>query len=73
MGCIANSSFYEFEFDYHDADMVNCGDSIWSDGQCVQIADYVEQEDLQELLSLVENRKAFKGALRRVGFDVDLY
>ena len=69
MGNVDNSSFTSFEFSYHSTDNVNCGDSIWSNGHEVEIADYVEKEDLNFLISQVENKMAFKGALRRMDFE----
>ena len=66
MGRVGDSSFTSFEFNDHSTDNVNCGDSIWSNGHEVEIADYVEEEDLNHLISLVENKQAFKGALRRM-------
>ena len=59
-------SFVVFNFEKHSTDNVNCGDQIWSDGEIVEIADYVDRENLDYLINMVENKTAFKGALRRV-------
>ena len=71
MGRCGNGSFYSFEFEDHNTDNVCCGDQIWSDGHEVEIADYADKENLDYLISMVENRLAFKGALRRVGIYND--
>ena len=71
MGAVENSSFTSFEFDCHSTDNINCGDSIWSNGHEVEIADYVEPDDLRFLISQVSNKMAFKGALRSLGFDFE--
>lgn len=68
MGRSGESGFVSFEFEDHSTDNVNCGDQIWSDGHEVEIADYVDGDNLDYLISLVENKQAFKGALRRMGF-----
>jgi hypothetical protein len=68
MGKVENSSFTSFEFEEHIAYEVNCGDQIWSNGQEIQIADYTERDNLEELISMVDNRQSFKGALRRLDF-----
>lgn len=70
MGRVENSSFISFEFEDHNTDNVNCGDQIWSNGHEVEIADYIDSENLEYLLSLVENNRAFRGALLRCDFDV---
>ncbi len=70
MGRVENSSFIIFEFGEHNTDNVNCGDQIWSNGHEVEIADYVDSENLEYLMSLVENKRAFRGALLRCDFDV---
>ena len=71
IGYIDGSSFTRFEFETHNTDNVNCGDQIWSNGHQVEIADYVDRDNLEYLISLVSNRTAFKGALRRTGFELD--
>ena len=57
-----------FQFEEHNTDNVNCGDQIWSDGFTVEISEDIGMEDLDFLISLVDNKTSFKGALRRVGF-----
>lgn len=70
MGRVGDSSYISFEFDYHNTDNVNCGDQIYSNGHEIEIADWVDSENLQYLLSLVDNKRAFRGALIRTGFDI---
>ncbi|MCP4282106.1 MAG: hypothetical protein GY776_19185 [Alteromonas sp.] len=70
-GRCGESSFTAFEFTYHAAHEVIFGDQIWSDTHEVEIADYVSEEGLTFLISQVENKTAFKGALRRVGLLTD--
>lgn len=67
LGWSEEDSAYLFEFEKHTASDVCIGDQIWSDGYKVYVYDYVEQDVLEELISSVSNRKAFKGALRRAG------
>ncbi len=67
LGSIEGTSYYTFMFEQHDLTLVCCGDSIWSDGTQVQIAEWVDEDDLQDLIEQVDNSKAFKGALRRCG------
>ena len=71
MGSVNNSSFTSFEFSYHEADDVIVGDQIWSNGHEIEIADYIDSEHLKYLISITKNGRAFKGALRRMEFDVD--
>ena len=59
-------SFARFEFEPHDAGDAVCGDQIWSNGHEIEIADYVDEECLNELINMVSNKTAFKGALRRM-------
>lgn len=66
MGRLDCSSFIEFEFDYHQADEVIEGDQIWSNGHCIQIAEYVDKNLLDELIDKVSNKQSFKGALIRM-------
>lgn len=60
-------SYWQFLFEKHNPSDVCLGDQIWSDGEIVQIYEDISVEDLDELLSLVDNKTAFKGMLRRVG------
>jgi hypothetical protein len=69
MGRVWSSSYTKFEFSDHNADLVCIGDSIWSNGHELEIADYVESDDLRDLISQVDNKQAFSGALRRMGFE----
>ncbi|AUS01907.1 hypothetical protein NVP2044O_43 [Vibrio phage 2.044.O._10N.261.51.B8] len=70
MGRTNDSSYISFEFSEHEASNVNCGDQIWSNGHEIEIADWVESENLDELLSQVENLRVFRGALLRCGFEI---
>ncbi len=70
-GRCGESSFTAFEFTQHAAHEVIFGDQIWSNTHEVEIADYVSEEGLAYLISQVENKTAFKGALRRVGLLKD--
>ncbi len=70
MGRVGDSSYISFEFNHHNTDNVNCGDQIYSNGQEIEIADWVDIENLEYLLSLVDNNRAFRGALIRTGFDI---
>lgn len=56
-----------FAFEEHDAYLACIGDQVWSDGQNVHIYDYAEREIIHELIDMVSNKKAFKGAVRRMG------
>lgn len=71
LGRVDDSSFFSFEFEHHESYEVCIGDSIWSDGHYIEIAEYVDEDDLAELINMVQNRTAFKGALRRVGLLKD--
>lgn len=70
MGYVDNSSYIRFKFSLHDRDDVCLGDKLWSDGQNVEVSDFIDDDDLEYLLSFVENKRAFRGALMRMGFDV---
>ncbi len=70
-GRCGESSFTAFEFTRHAAHEVHFGDQIWSNGHEVEIHDDVSEEGLAYLISQVENKTAFKGALRRVGLLKD--
>ena len=64
---ISNSSnFAEFEFSQHEAYKVNFGDQIWSDGNRVEVYEWADIEAINDLILLVENKTAFRGALRRL-------
>ena len=64
---ISNSSnFAEFEFSQHEARKVNFGDQIWSDGNRVEVYEWANIEAINDLILLVENKTAFRGALRRL-------
>ncbi len=69
-GQVGDTSYYGFTFEQHDLNDVCCGDQIWSDGTSVEISEDIDSENLDYLISLVSNRTAFKGALRRVGLKV---
>lgn len=56
-----------FMFEKHEASFACFGDQIWSDGEKVYIYDYVESDVIYELISMVSNKKAFTGAVRRSG------
>ena len=71
LGKVGYSSFYSFEFEGHNPNDVFCGDQIWSNGHEVEIADYADKENLNYLISMVKNKKSFRGALRRVGIYKD--
>ncbi len=59
------------EFTRHAAHEVNFEGQIRSNTRTVEIYDYVSEEGLNFLISQVENKTAFKGALRRVGLLED--
>ena len=59
-------SYISFELSEHAPSLVNLGDQIWSDGREVAIYDCIDESDLTDLLEQVENKTAFKGALRRM-------
>ncbi len=61
-----DSGWVVFKFTKHDAVDVCCGDQIWSNGQEVQIYDGADKDVIYELINQVENKTAFKGALRRM-------
>lgn len=65
-GQVDNSSYYRFKFSKHNKSEVCIGDLVWSDGEYVEVSDFVCKEVLNDLYSLIENNKAFKGALRRL-------
>lgn len=58
---------YLFEFEQHDSGLACIGDQVWSDGKMVYIYDYASGVVIHEFAEEVENKKAFMGALRRVG------
>lgn len=66
MGRSGNSSYISFEFSDHDAGSVCVGDQIWSNGHEIEISEWVDGEDLRELIDQVENKQSFSGALRRM-------
>lgn len=61
-------SYYKFKFTKHDSDSVNSGDfnfgdMVWSDGEYIIISDFVDNEQIDELFCLVENKSVFFLAL----------
>lgn len=58
------SGFITFEFSEHMA--FGIGDQVWSNGHEVDIYDAADSDVIEELISMVENKQAFKGALRRL-------
>ena len=70
MGRVGNSSYIGFEFSDHDADVINLGDQIWSNGHEVEIEENIDAEDLDEIINTVSNKQAFKCALRRMEFSI---
>lgn len=65
-----SGSYYGFTFEKHSARDVNLGDVIWSNGKMIEISDFATSEDIEGLISMTSNYRAFKGALIRVGFDI---
>lgn len=68
LGRAGNSSYIQFQFEPHDPDTVNLGDQILSNGNKVEITEDITADDLDELISMVNNKQAFKGALLRMDF-----
>jgi len=68
IGQVGDSSYTSFKFTPHESSQFCLGDMIWSNGSTIEISDWVDPEDLNELISEVKNHKAFKGALRLTGF-----
>ncbi|AUR92194.1 hypothetical protein NVP1170O_081 [Vibrio phage 1.170.O._10N.261.52.C3] len=66
LGQVGSSSYWQFLFEKHNPSDVCLGDQLWSDGEVVEVYENISEEDLDELLNLVKNKKAFKGMLRRV-------
>ena len=70
IGYVADSSYIAFEIEGGD-NSYSIGDQAWisHDGNRLEISDMVEQEVLDEVIQMFENqsRRAFKGALRRIG------
>lgn len=59
-------SYIAFQFDSHNRDMVCNGDQIWSDSNRVEVYESVDKDVIDDLIDQVENKQAFKGALRRM-------
>lgn len=64
MGRCGDSSYYSFEFSEHES--FGIGDQVWSNGHEVEVAEWLDEDALEELLDMVDNKTSFKGALRRM-------
>lgn len=71
IGRVKYTSYIAFEFEPHSAKLSTFGDQIWSDGEIVEIVEYVDSDLLELLFMEVTNLKAFKGALLRAGVEPD--
>lgn len=63
-------SYISFKFTPHNSREVCCGDQVWSDGENVEIYEDIDNEVLADLMSTVDNKRAFRGALLICGFNV---
>ena len=64
MGRSGYSSYFSFEFSEHES--FGIGDQVWSNGHEVEVAEWLDDDALEELLDMVSNKTSFKGALRRL-------
>ena len=65
--CKPESNYVLLEFEKHKPYEVCIGDQVWSDGNFVELSLYVEDDVLETLMDMVDNKRAFRDVLMLLG------